>query len=165
MLALNRFCAALARGILFLAVAAMLVVTAVVIWQVFGRYVLNDTPVWAERTALLLMLYLCLLGAAVGVRDGGHMGMDYLHSKMSPTVKHRVLQLIFLLTAYFGAAMAYYGFDLAQSVRTHSIPTLGISETWTYLPLVISGALIALFSIEHLIAPRGSAHDLIKGTE
>jgi TRAP-type transport system small permease protein len=164
-LALNRFCASLARGTLVIAVLSLLVVTAIVGWQVFGRYVLNDTPVWAERTALLLMLYLCLFGAAVGVRDGGHMGMDYLHSKMSPAVKHRVIQLILLLTAYFGAAMAYYGFDLAQSVRTHTIPTLGISETWTYVPLVLSGAMIALFSIEHLIAPHGNAQDLIKGTE
>ena len=47
-------------------------------WQVFGRYVLNDTPVWAESTALLLVIWVTMLGAAAGVRDAGHIGMESL---------------------------------------------------------------------------------------
>ena len=31
-------------------------------WQVFGRYVLNDTPTWAESLALLLVLYVTMFG-------------------------------------------------------------------------------------------------------
>jgi TRAP-type transport system small permease protein len=34
----------------------------------------------------------------------------------------------------------------------HTIPTLGISEAYRYLPPIIAGVLITLFSIEHLIA-------------
>jgi TRAP-type C4-dicarboxylate transport system permease small subunit len=37
-------------------------------------------------------------------------------------------------------------------VFTYKIPTLGISEAWHYAPLVVSGALIVLFCIEHIIA-------------
>ena len=44
----------------------------------FGRYVLNDSPTWAENLALVLILYVTLLGAAVGVRDAGHIGMESL---------------------------------------------------------------------------------------
>ena len=48
-------------------------------WQVFGRYVLNDTPTWAESlTLVLVILYVALFGAAVGVRDAGHIGMESL---------------------------------------------------------------------------------------
>jgi TRAP-type C4-dicarboxylate transport system permease small subunit len=43
--------------------------------QVFGRYVLNDTPSWAESTALVLVLYVTMFGAAVGVRDAGISGL------------------------------------------------------------------------------------------
>ena len=46
--------------------------------QVFGRYVLNSSPTWAESLALVLILYVTLIGAAVGVRDAGHIGMDSL---------------------------------------------------------------------------------------
>ena len=36
-------------------------------WQVFGRYVLNHTPAWVERTALLTIVYISLPMAAVGI--------------------------------------------------------------------------------------------------
>ena len=48
--------------------------------------------------------------------------------------------------------MLWYGWGLTSGVLNYKIPTLGISEGWHYAPLLVSGALIALFSIEHLIA-------------
>ena len=39
---------------------------------------LNNTPTWAESLALLLVLYVTMLGCAVGVRDAGHIGMESL---------------------------------------------------------------------------------------
>jgi TRAP-type C4-dicarboxylate transport system permease small subunit len=41
---------------------------------------------------------------------------------------------------------------MATSVWANQIPTLGISEAYRYLPCVVAGVLIILFSIEHLIA-------------
>ena len=43
-----------------------------------GRYVFNDTPTWAEAGAVLLVLYVTMLGMAVGVRDAGHIGLESL---------------------------------------------------------------------------------------
>ena len=45
-----------------------------------------------------------------------------------------------------------------ESVRGYMIPTLHISESWRYVPLVLAGVLIVLFSIEHILA-------LLKGVE
>jgi len=41
---------------------------------------------------------------------------------------------------------------LAESVWPYKIPNLGISNGWKYIPAALSGTLIALFSIEHVIA-------------
>ena len=41
---------------------------------------------------------------------------------------------------------------LAQSVWDYKIPTLGLSEAFKYAPPAMAGVLIALFSIEHIIA-------------
>jgi len=38
------------------------------------------------------------------------------------------------------------------SVRDYMIPTLHISESWRYVPMVVAGVLIVLFSIEHIVA-------------
>jgi TRAP-type C4-dicarboxylate transport system permease small subunit len=61
---LTRVNARLARYGMYLAVAGLLVIVAIVAFQVFGRYVMNDSPTWAENLALLLILYVTLIGAA-----------------------------------------------------------------------------------------------------
>lgn len=149
---LARFTAPLARWCMFIAVAGLIAIVAVVAIQVFGRYVMNDTPVWAESTALVLVLYVTLLGAAVGVRDAGHIGMESLLVLAPERIRNRMELLIHVLVAAFGAIMAWNGAILAASVAPYKIPTLGISEAFNQAPLVISGALIALFSVEHIIA-------------
>jgi TRAP-type C4-dicarboxylate transport system permease small subunit len=149
---LARFTAPIARGCMYFAVAGLVGIVAVVAIQVFGRYVLNDTPVWAESTALVLILYVTLLGAAVGVRDAGHIGMESLLVLVPGRVRNRLEILIYALVAAFGAIMAWNGAILAASVAPYKIPTLGISEAFNQAPLVISGLLIVLFSTEHVVA-------------
>ena len=149
---LTRFCAAIARLCLMAAVAGLVAVVAAVITQVFGRYVLNDTPTWAEALAMLLVLYVTMLGAAVGVRDAGHIGMESLLVLVPEKVRLKIELLIHLLVAIFGALMAWNGGFLAWSVHDYRIPTLGISEGLNYVPIAVSGALILLFSVEHIIA-------------
>jgi TRAP-type transport system small permease protein len=155
---LARVTAPLARGCMYFAVAGLVGIVVVVAVQVFGRYVLNDTPVWAESTALVLILYVTLLGAAVGVRDAGHIGMESLLVLVPERVRNRLEILIYALVGTFGAVMSWNGAILADSVAPYKIPTLGISEAFNQAPLVISGALILLFSVEHVVA-------LIRGEE
>jgi len=120
--------------------------------------VLNNTPTWAESLALLLVLYVTMLGCAVGVRDAGHIGMELLGSFIPDSWQRPMEILIHLLTLLFGALMAWNCFLMLQSVAGYKIPTLGLSESWRYVPLVLAGCLIVLFSIEHIIA-------LLRGVE
>ncbi|HEX4798489.1 MAG TPA: TRAP transporter small permease [Burkholderiales bacterium] len=149
---LARFTAPLARGCMYFAVTGLVGIVGVVAIQVFGRYVLNDTPVWAESAALVLVLYVTLLGAAVGVRDAGHIGMESLLVLVPERIRNRLELLIHALVAAFGAIMAWNGAILAASVAPYKIPTLGVSEAFNQAPLVVSGVLIVLFSIEHFVA-------------
>jgi TRAP-type C4-dicarboxylate transport system permease small subunit len=150
--ALSRFNATIARYGMYLAVTGLLVIVAVVFYQVFGRYVLNRPPTWAENVALVLVLYVTLIAAAVGVRDAGHIGMESLLVLAPDALRERIELLIHGLVALFGVAMAYNGTILGLSVMNYKIPNLGVSEGVRYVPLVLSGVLIVLFSIEHIIA-------------
>ena len=151
---LTTFCARIARLSLQLGVAGLVLIIACVSYQVFGRYVLNNTPTWAESLALLLVLYVTMLGCAVGVRDAGHIGMELL----GPVLPTRLVQpleiLVHVLTLLFGALLAWNCALMFQSVSGYKIPTLGLSESWRYVPMVIAGLLIMLFSIEHIVALR-----------
>ena len=155
---LTRFNARIARYGLYASVFGLFMIVAVVAWQVFGRYVLNDSPTWAESLALVLILYVTLIGAAVGVRDAGHLGMESLLILAPAWIRGKVEIVIHVLVALFGAAMVYNGWILGHSVAGYKLANLEVSEAVRYVPLVLSGALIVLFSIEHIIA-------LVKGTE
>jgi len=155
---LSRFCAPLAKYLLMIAVVGLMAIVACVAFQVFGRYVMNDTPTWAEAFALVLVIWVTMFGAAVGVRDAGHIGMESLLVLVPERIRVRLELLIHALVAIFGALMAYNGGLLAISVMDYKIPTLGISEGFNHVPVAIAGALILLFSIEHIVA-------LLHGTE
>lgn len=156
--ALTRFNAVIARACMYGAVVGLLLIVAIVFYQVIGRYVLNSSPTWAESLALVLVLYVTLIAAAVGVRDAGHIGMESLLVLAPAVWRERIELLIHVLVLSFGLAMAYNGWILGASVAGYLIPNLNMSEAVRYAPLVISGVLIVLFSIEHIIA-------LLKGAE
>ena len=155
---LTRFNSALARYAMYFSVAGLFVIVVIVAFQVFGRYVLNDSPTWAENLALVLILYVTLIGAAVGVRDAGHIGMESLLILVPDGPRKKFEMLIHVLVAIFGATMVYNGWILGSSVAAYKLANIQLSEAVRYVPLVLSGGLIVLFSIEHLIA-------LISGTD
>ncbi|TRZ55878.1 MAG: TRAP transporter small permease [Rhodocyclaceae bacterium] len=155
---LTRICSRIAKLSLQLGVIGLVLMLAAVSYQVFGRYVLNSTPSWAESLALLLVLYVTMLGCAVGVRDAGHIGMELLSGAVPGSWHIPLAVTIHFLMLLFGGLMAWNCAEMSVSVRDYMIPTLGISEAWRYAPMVLAGLLIMLFSIEHVVA-------LVRGEE
>ena len=144
--------ARLSRWALYIAVACLLSIVAVVLGSVIWRYLLNDAPSWSEQVALILVINVAMFGAAAGVRDDGHIGMESLVGLMPKNIQFWVGSLIGVITVFFGGILCWGSAVMAMAVADNMIPTLGISEMYRYLPCIISGAAIVLFSIEHLIA-------------
>ncbi|MDO9403525.1 MAG: TRAP transporter small permease [Polaromonas sp.] len=148
----TKICYTLARLCMWLGIIGLVAVICAVTYQVFGRYVLNNTPTWAESLALLLVIYVTMFGVAVGVRDAGHIGLESLLILAPAWLRMKMEYLIHVLILLFGAAMAWNCAFLAESVWSYRVPTLWISEGWKYVPASIAGVLIVMFSIEHIIA-------------
>ena len=137
---------------MWLGIVGMIALISAVTWQVFGRYVLNNTPTWAESLALLIVLWVTMLGVVVGVRDAGHIGLESMLVLAPEALRLKMEYLIHILVLIFGALMAWNCAYLVESVWTYRLPTLGISEGWRYVPATLAGVLIVMFSIEHIIA-------------
>lgn len=130
---------------------ALVVMTAIFGWLVFGRYVLNATPTWVEQYSLLLIVYIGFLGASVGVHQKTHLGVSVFR-EMSPKPLRRIFDFLThgILTG-FGILMAVYGYKLTVFKWGTEIPLIRISEGWRSLPIFLSGILIFIYSIGHLI--------------
>ena len=130
----------------------LLIMTAIIAMQVFARYVLNDSPAWAEQAALLLMIWYVFIAAAAGVREGFHIRIAVFVENLPEKLRHPVLLFAHLAVVAFGLSMAIFGVELARETWQHVIPTLGISRGYAYIPIAVSGALICGFAIEQFIA-------------
>jgi len=148
----TKFCAALSKISLVLAVIGLLSVVLCVQWQVFGRYVLNDTPTWAEALAMLIILFVTAFGLGVGVRDAGHIGMESLIVLLPEKWRVRLELVIHSLVAVFGYLMVQSGWMWASAKWQEKKPMLPVPDGIDYVPIVIAGALIFIFSIEHIVA-------------
>ena len=155
---MTKVCAWLSRLALFTAILLLVTVILCVQWQVIGRYVFNDTPTWAEALALMLVFYLTSLAVAVGVRDAGHIGMESIQVQVPEEIRLKLEIVIHALVALFGGLMVKDGWRWTTLKWGEKMPMLGVPEGMQYAPLVICGALIVLFSLEHIVA-------LVRGTE
>jgi TRAP-type C4-dicarboxylate transport system permease small subunit len=148
----TKFCAALSKISLVLAVIGLLTVVLCVQWQVIGRYVLNDTPTWAEALAMLIVLFVTAFGLGVGVRDAGHIGMESLIVLLPEKWRIKLELLIHALVAVFGAMMVQGGWLWASAKWQEKKPMLPVPDGIDYVPVIIAGALIFIFSMEHIVA-------------
>lgn len=146
----SRLLRQLSRVALWLAGLGLVTMTVLVAWQVFGRYVLNATPTWTEPSVLLLMSWFILLGAAVGVRDGEHLGFEIgVHYAPAP-LRFAMQTITQIVIVSFGLAMFWFGWELAKTTWAAATPMIGISQGWDYVPMSGAGILISLFGVEKL---------------
>lgn len=147
----SRILSGLSTLALWLAGIGLVVMTAFVAWQVFGRYVLNRSPSWTEPGAVMLMSWFIFLGAAVGIRENYHLGFDVLLYVLPKGAK-KVLRMISDLVVFtFGVGMIWYGSQLVALTWNAILPSLGISGAFDYFPVVAGGVLVSLFSLERIV--------------
>jgi TRAP-type C4-dicarboxylate transport system permease small subunit len=130
-----------------LSAAGLIAMTAIIGWQVFGRFVLDSSPSWTEQASLILMIWYVFFAAAAGVYEGFHIRIELLESMSNPANARRIRIAIQLIVAALGLVLLVFGSQLVWLVRDHVVPSLGISRGAAYLPLPISGLLMAIFAL------------------
>ncbi|RWX78546.1 TRAP transporter small permease [Neorhizobium lilium] len=143
--------AGISRLLLYIAGIGLVVMTLIVGWQVFGRYILNDSPSWSEPLSLHLMSWFIMLGAAVGVRESVHLGLDVVRYMMPPAIQ-KAMDLISLgLIILFGIGMTYYSVLLSTGTWSATIPVLGWPGGVDFFPMIAGGVMISVFALERFI--------------
>ena len=120
----------------------------IIAWQVFQRYVLGVTHAWTEEAALYAMMWLGLVGAALGLRRGSHIAIAYFTRKLEGAAGRAVAALVWCSEALFALFLLVYGWRLSRAFLTESSPGTGIPAGIIYLALPLGGALMMLFLVE-----------------
>lgn len=133
--------------------AGLLAMTAIIAWQVFGRFILASSPSWTEQASLILMIWYVMFAAAAGVHEGFHIRIGLLEEQLGERARP-VLRLVAAVIAVLGLVLLVYGAQLCWLVRGNAVPSLGISRAVAYIPLPVSGLLMALFALPQIASGR-----------
>jgi TRAP-type C4-dicarboxylate transport system permease small subunit len=147
----TRLMDALYQACMAIAAVCLVVITLIIPWGVFTRYVLNSAASWPEPMAILLMIVFSFLSAAVCYRDSLHIGVaivPLMLTGLARTAAGWVVELAMVGTNLF---MLWWGTKLVattwhQAIADFPLLSVGI----TYLPIPIGGAITALFVVERL---------------
>ncbi|MXO90376.1 TRAP transporter small permease [Pontixanthobacter aquaemixtae] len=134
----------------------LLAMTAIIGWQVLGRFVLNSSPSWTEQASLIMMIWYVMFAAAAGVYEGFHIRIALLEEKFGDRARP-LLRLVAIVIAIVGLVLLVYGAQLCWAVRSNVVPSLGISRAVAYIPLPVSGLLMALFALPQIMTGRHPA--------
>src|ERR1700682_4684516 len=100
---------------------ALVLISAVIPWAVFTRYVLNSAASWPEPMAVLLTIVLTFFGAAACYRLRLHMNVSFFADMLPPPLRRLVSIVVELLMGLFGLFMVIWGIKLVETTWHNTI--------------------------------------------
>ena len=148
-------------GVAALMMAITVVVTCV---QVFSRYVVGSSLIWAEEVCRYMLVWTSFLVAGLAFQRGELAAMDLLKDMMPRWLRTLVLVPCYLASVAFLLMLAWYGWEYAQTNRSQAMPAAdfisqslfgtdsGLSIWWIYISVPVGSVLLA---VHFLLAALG----------
>ena len=145
-----------------LAGTALVLISAVIPWAVYTRYVLNRAASWPEPMAVLLTIVLTFFGAAACYRVGVHVSVLVVRNALAAPLRRASELLAEGSMALVSLFMSIWGLTLVETTWHQTIadfPALSVGVT--YSPIPVGGFCLLLFIIERILlgSPPDPAHD------
>ncbi len=148
---LKQTCAGIEKTIYVVIPILLMMMTAVIFYQVVLRYVFHSANIWAEEFARYAFVWVVLLGAANATRRFQHITIDFVVDSFPPKVKTAVEILNYVLIAAFLAILIRYGIAITMRTTNQISAGMHIPIAFMYLSIPVSSALMLLFTTEILI--------------
>ncbi len=150
--------------------------------QVFYRYVLNDSLIWAEEMCRYFLVWITFLFLGLAYQKGEMISLSILLCRVPRNAQIVLTVFAHLVSIAFLAAIIWYGYEFAEGNSLQTLPafdfvwssiagarkTLGISSFWLYGAIPVGAALLALHMavmlvvrIRQLLAGENIYDDLV----
>lgn len=118
-------------GILFFLMFVLFII------QVIARFIFNKPLSWTDELAVILYIWVVLLGAVLACREREHVSFDLLYGVMPPFLK-RMMRLVgcFLIGGLLLAALPE-SWSYVQFMAREKTAVLGYSMRVVYFPFLI----------------------------
>lgn len=141
----------LADGAVAIAAAALVALVAVQGWQVFARYVLNDSPSWIEPVTVALLTTAMAFGAAAGVHANRHFAFTLLVGATAGPLRTGVVALQKAVIALIGGIVAWWATRLFLDGLDVHAAGAPLPETLPFAPVALGALCMTLLAIAQML--------------
>jgi TRAP-type transport system small permease protein len=137
-------------SVLLGATVAILVIPVTI--QTFSRFTqLIPAWIWTEEMARFLFIWMVMLGAMIGVRDGTHFDVDvWPELKPRANAVLRIVSLVFVLV--FALVFVWYGIKFVQFGWNQTSELAEMPMPWIFIAWPLTGFTWLLFGAERILA-------------
>lgn len=114
-----------------------IVLTLVVLYAVYMRYVINDSPRWTEEMARYLMVWASLLAMSIGMREHRHIGLTTLVKRLWGKYTKRVFLVADIAMLIFFAVVFVTGIMMTSFVTKQHSPSMNLPMWVPYLSIPV----------------------------
>ncbi len=125
------------RVVSWVIIAAMAMLTVVVVLQVFFRYILNDSLRWGWDIPRLCFIWVIVLSIALGIRYNAHVGIDMVVQRFGPGTRRAVLLFNTFFMLLLAVVTAWYAAQLAHDTWDQNMPGIRLSVGLFYVGLAV----------------------------
>ena len=135
----------LAKLLAGIATILLSVMTILVLYQVFTRYILNSPAAFTEELVRYFLIWTGFIGAAYAFLTRQHMSLVLILDKLTTAKRRMLMAIIDILILVFAIfVITIGGFKLAMSARKVYSALLGIPRSLVYAMAPISGIFIII---------------------
>jgi len=130
----------------------LLGITLIIPWGVFTRFVLDSASSWPEPLAVLMMIWFTFIAAALCYRENLHIAVNIVPDLLPPGGKLALGWIREILVGATAVFLLYYGSSLVKTTWHQVVaefPTVSVG--FSYLPIPLGGAIMAVYVIEKMI--------------
>lgn len=140
----------LRKAIMALCITIFGTLVALVIIQVFMRYIVGHALMWGDELMRVLMVWGVMLAGGVAFYYRRHLALDYLLNAMPKKAQKILRTVIWVLIFGISIFYVYQGFKLASQNWVQKLPTLHFSMFYLQMSLPVSAILWLIFGINDL---------------
>ena len=152
--------------------------------QVFFRYVLNDSIIWAEEMCRYLLVWITFLFLGLAYQKGEMISLSILMSRVSRSVQIALTVFAHVTSIVFLGFIVWYGFLFAEGNALQTLPafdfigaaflgsgqTLDVSSFWLYGSIPVGATILAIhlavtlvIRVKQLLAGEKIYDDFVEG--
>lgn len=119
-------------------------------YQVVGR-LLGHVPAWVEEMIRFLFVWASCVGAAIGVKEHIHIGIDVLTNLLPKLGQRIVAMIVQVILCGFDVFLIKFGVNLVNQTMKQPSAGLQIPMGYVYWAIPVLGGLGIFYSVREIV--------------